>query len=104
MNCLCSGPRITKIWAENDPYNRQIRYSLDFWTSVLKSVADAGGRLCKYDYDFQLMFGGEAGTKITVVTMLLKVVTDPLEAWSVPSSALTILNCMVDCKPRLYIR
>ncbi len=69
-------PRINKIWVENDSYNREINYTID--DTLLKQAKDAGGRISTYDYDFRLMYGGEAGATLNIATIIAKIVAGPI--------------------------
>lgn len=71
----CLIPRIKKIWVENDPYNRTIRYKLESPGFLMEAV-DAGGRVSKYDYDLKLLLGGTAGCTINFLDIVGKLIAN----------------------------
>ena len=71
-------PRIERIWVENDPYDREITYNIG-GPSLLESAIDAGGRKTSYDYDeFTLMYGGRAGFKVNILTIICNIIGGPI--------------------------
>ncbi|NLW48477.1 MAG: hypothetical protein GXY86_14235, partial [Firmicutes bacterium] len=66
-------PRITKIWIENDSYNRQVSYDVR-GPGLLRGVTDVKGRVYSYDYDFNLLFGGTASFRVNVLKMVVKAI------------------------------
>ena len=71
----CLIPRIKKIWVENDPYNRTIRYKLESPGFLMEAI-DAGGRVSKYDYDLKLLLGGTAGCTINILEIIGKLIAN----------------------------
>ena len=77
-------PQIKRIWIEGDPGNREVQYKYKNGLAegalsilpVLTECTDLGGRKYHYDYDKKLLFSGNAGIKINVVSVIADLFTD----------------------------
>ncbi|MFP4662157.1 MAG: hypothetical protein ACLFPF_08200, partial [Halanaerobiales bacterium] len=69
-------PRISKIWVENDSYQREIDYDVKT-DNLLHSAFDVAGRESSYKYSNELMFTGSAGAKVNILNILLKSIGGP---------------------------
>ncbi|MDA3939144.1 MAG: hypothetical protein PF693_07530 [Spirochaetia bacterium] len=78
-----SVPQIDRIWVENDPQDREVKYEymnsdsfgLNIPLPLLSKAIDVGKREYKYDYDPNFLFSGEFGIKINVVALIADLFT-----------------------------
>lgn len=70
-------PRISEIRVESDPYERVITYDVGL-DALLNATWDAGGRKSSYEYDLNILFGGEAGFKVNILNVLVNIVGGPI--------------------------
>ncbi|QTL97138.1 hypothetical protein GM661_03685 [Iocasia frigidifontis] len=70
-------PRIKKVWLENDPQGREIKYDVGR-DNLLDDVQDVAGRVSKYKYDTRLLYAGEAGAKLNLGRLILKIIASEL--------------------------
>ncbi|HOJ78308.1 MAG TPA: hypothetical protein PL158_09440, partial [Bacillota bacterium] len=82
-------PSIKRIWVENDPYQREINYTLDSAHRLLEAK-DAGGRTSKYQYDTKIMYCTDVNATVNFVSIISKYVAqtaNPIIAWIISELA-----------------
>ena len=78
-----SVPQIDRIWIEDDPQGREVRYDytgggplgLKVPLPLLEKATDVGSREYAYDYDDIFLFSGEAGIKVNILALLADCIT-----------------------------
>ena len=87
-----SWPRISKIWVENDPsYQREIQYGRGY-DGTLAWAKDVAGRTSRYEYDLDLMFGGTAGVKINIASMIIRLLGSQIVSEKVSGTLFSIFG------------
>ncbi|MGE5606640.1 MAG: hypothetical protein ACM3YE_13240, partial [Bacteroidota bacterium] len=65
--------RIKKIRVENDPYQREIHYTISPG-GLLNQAVDPGGRVSGYDYEPRLLLEGNVTFKVNIAQIVAKII------------------------------